>query len=265
MRAALRRELHEELGIEVRGARAVIALKHEYPELAVELDCWLVTRWDGAPRSTEHPATAWVAPDALPRWNLLAADRPIVAALRLPANLIFTPPALDSLPLVDAVARLPPGLLRLRAPALDDAGYRAAWRGLAPVLRETGHQLLLDRDAADVDVAGAAGFHATAATLRSLRARPVAPERWFGASCHDVAQLARARELGADYAVLGPVQATPTHPGTPPLGWAGFAALARNAGLPVYAIGGVGPQDLEDAWRHGAQGVAGISAYRRGF
>jgi 8-oxo-dGTP diphosphatase len=90
-------------------------------------------------------------------------------------------------------------------------------------------------------------------------------ERWFGASCHDAADLERARALGADYAVLGPVRATPTHPGATPLGWEGFARLAVGAGLPVYAIGGVGPAEIPQAWRHGAQGVAGISAFWAGY
>jgi 8-oxo-dGTP diphosphatase len=61
--------------------------------------------------------------------------------------------------------------------------------------------------------------------------------------------------------VLGPLHATPSHAGVEPLGWTRFAALARGAGLPVYALGGVGPADLRDAWHAGAQGVAGIRAF----
>ena len=254
--AALGRELREELGITVTQARPLIRLRHEYPELAVDLDTWLVTAWDGEPRSVEHPASMWLPPDALPRWPLLAADQPIVRALRLPAHLIFTPPRFEA---GMACARFPDALMRLRLPGASDADYGAVARALA----ETGEPLLLDRDPDDVARLGVAGFHATGAVLRTLFARPVPADKWFGASCHDAADLARARELNADYAVLGPVRATPTHPRAEPLGWHGFARLACGAGLPVYAIGGVGPRDLEHAWRQGAQGVAGISAYWR--
>jgi 8-oxo-dGTP diphosphatase len=66
----------------------------------------------------------------------------------------------------------------------------------------------------------------------------------------------RAAQLGVDFAVLGPVQATPSHPDALPLGWEGFAALARGASLPVFALGGMKPDDLETAWRCGAQGIA---------
>jgi 8-oxo-dGTP diphosphatase len=260
---ALRRELHEELGIEVTAARPLIRLRHVYPELSVDLDTWLVSAWRGEPRSNEHPASAWVVPGEMPRWKLLAADAPIVNALRLPEHCIFTPPTIDPGRVRQRAARMPPGLLRLRLPGTTDSQYAELVRELAPAMLEAGQQLIVDRDAALVRQSGAAGFHATAARLRALRGRPVPADRWFGASVHDAQDLRRAAQLGADYAVLGPVKPTPTHPGATPLGWEGFARLAIGAGLPVYAIGGVGPSDLEAAWRHGAQGVAGISAYWR--
>ncbi len=251
---ALGRELHEELGVTVTQSRPLIRLRHEYPDLAVDLDTWLVTAWEGEPRSSEHPASAWVLPDDLSRWQLLAADQPIVRALRLPAHLVFTPPQFEA---SMACASWPDAFLRLRLPGASDAAYRATAQSLA----DAGQRLLLDRDPADVSLLNAGGFHATAAVLKQLRARPVAADKWFGVSCHCADDLARARSLDADYAVLGPVRRTATHPDATTLGWEKFAQLATGAGLPVYAIGGLGPDDLAMAWQHGAQGVAGISAF----
>lgn len=262
--AALARELHEELGIRVTAARPLIRLRHVYPELSVDLDTWLVTGFDGAPVSTEHPATAWVAPAALPRWPLLAADRPIVNALRLPSRLIVTPVGADAASLRTGLARLPaPALLRLRLPDLPDEAYGALARELAPRCAARGLSLLVDRSPERVVEWGAAGWHGPAAAIRSLRARPVPTDRWFGASCHDEAELAAAAALGADFSVLGPVRGTGTHPAAPALGWETFARLARGAGMPVYAIGGLALADLPRAWAQGAQGIAGISAYWR--
>ncbi len=123
---------------------------------------------------------------------------------------------------------------------------------LVPLLREPPPELA-------ARLAGAiAGLHVPGRFLDSLAARPVAPDRYFGASCHDARQLGRALALGADYAVLGPVKPTASHPGQPGLGWAAFAALVAELPLPVYAIGGLSPADLDDAWAAGAQGIAAI-------
>jgi 8-oxo-dGTP diphosphatase len=82
------------------------------------------------------------------------------------------------------------------------------------------------------------------------------PHARAGASCHSAGELRSAERLGADFAVLGPVQPTPTHPGARTLGWPGFEREARGASIPVYALGGVAQPDLETAWRHGAHGIA---------
>ena len=52
-----------------------------------------------------------------------------------------------------------------------------------------------------------------------------------------------------------------THPGAPTLGWDGFGHIRRDAPLPVFAIGGVGPGQWNKARAANAQGLAGISAY----
>jgi 8-oxo-dGTP diphosphatase len=102
--------------------------------------------------------------------------------------------------------------------------------------------------------AGADGVHLSAAQLMAASQRPDCD--WCGASCHDAAELSRARELGVDFVVLGPVAATPSHPRAQLLGWRRLEELIRDYPLPVYAIGGMQAEDLEQAWRCGAQGVA---------
>ena len=100
---------------------------------------------------------------------------------------------------------------------------------------------------------GADGVHLTAARLMAATRRPGCD--WCGASCHDAAELERARALGMDFVVLGPVAATPSHPRVKTLGWPRFAELVRDYPLPVYALGGMRADDLDCAWKSGAQGV----------
>ncbi len=64
--------------------------------------------------------------------------------------------------------------------------------------------------------------------------------------------------------MLSPVAATPSHAHAKPLGWQRFEALVEEVNLPVFALGGMGPEHLDAAWRHGAQGIAAIRALWRG-
>jgi 8-oxo-dGTP diphosphatase len=80
--AALRRELHEELAVEVQEAAPLISYEHQYPHRRVLLDLWVVTRYSGEPQPLDAPALQWAAIDDLERIGLLEADRPMIAALR---------------------------------------------------------------------------------------------------------------------------------------------------------------------------------------
>ena len=152
-------------------------------------------------------------------------------------------------------------LVQMRRHDLDDDGYAAlAARALA-LCRQAGALLLLNRDPELARRLGADGVHLTAARLAACRERPLPPPFLVAASCHDTEDLRRAAAVEADFAVLSPVLPTASHPGASTLGWERFAALAAAALLPVYALGGVGPDDLDTARRHGGHGIAGISAF----
>ena len=64
-----------------------------------------------------------------------------------------------------------------------------------------------------------------------------------------------------DAVVVGAVRATPTHPEQHGIGWDGLAELIADGAVPVYALGGVRPEDLPQAQQAGAYGVAGIRAF----
>jgi len=82
--------------------------------------------------------------------------------------------------------------------------------------------------------------------------------QWCSASCHDELELERAAQLGLDFVMLGPVQATPTHPDAQPLGWERFAHMINGYALPVFALGGLQLESLQAACAAGAHGLAMI-------
>jgi 8-oxo-dGTP diphosphatase len=85
--AGLARELKEELGISIAAPRPLIRVQHAYPSRVVLLDMWVVTRYTGEPRGLDGQALRWCAQEDLAAAHLLPADKPIVAALRLPERL----------------------------------------------------------------------------------------------------------------------------------------------------------------------------------
>jgi 8-oxo-dGTP diphosphatase len=108
---------------------------------------------------------------------------------------------------------------------------------------------------------GLAGLHLPSAELMALTGRPVSRDLWLGASCHSLAELRQAEQIGADWACLSPLKKTQSHPGAEPLGLDTFSAWVKQFNLPVYALGGLGPDDVPAVRAAGGQGVAGISAF----
>lgn len=85
-RAALVRELAEELGIEVWDAQPFMRLTHAYPDRDVELSLWIIVSYAGTPESLDAQQLRWVPPAQLAGEDILEADRPFIEALRdLPA------------------------------------------------------------------------------------------------------------------------------------------------------------------------------------
>ena len=243
---ALVRELDEELGVEVLAFAPLISIPWHYQEKSVRLHALRISEWRGEPRAREGHPLRWVAVHDMDAATMPPADAPIVTALRLPAHYAISDGAHDACaPLVQL--RMPD------APREDIRRAAVDWLEADPSLRG---RLLINHD---VDLARelGVGVHLKAAQLRRLRERPLPTNAWVGASCHDAEELELAARLGADFATLSPVCTTPSHPDATPLGWERFARLVADAVIPVYALGGVGPDDL------GRARVAGIRAFQR--
>jgi mutator protein MutT len=84
-RAGLARELREELGISLAAPpRPLIRVRHTYSSGEVLLDMWVVRHFAGTVVALDGQALRWCTQEELESVELLPADGPIVAALRLP-------------------------------------------------------------------------------------------------------------------------------------------------------------------------------------
>jgi 8-oxo-dGTP diphosphatase len=264
---ALARELHEELGIDATVGPRVIAVPHRYPHKRLLLDVRRVSMWKSTPKGLDGQALAWVPPHKLASYAMPGADRPVVAALLQPDRYLVTPaPEGDGRGWLAAVERAASAddvrRIQLRPGAdVDPSRWRTLARDAAALCRAADVEVLVNGDVAlarELRV----GVHLKAAQLAALGQRPLPQALPVAASCHDAADLAHAERVRCDFAVLGPVKPTASHPGAVPLGWVAFAALREASTLPIYGIGGLGPEDLESARAHGAQGIAAIRAFQ---
>lgn len=255
---ALVRELREELGIEAEVGELLMEVPQVYPDKRLRLEVRRVRGWSGAARGREGQAITWVAPEKLARYSMPPADLPVVAMLRQADRYLVTPePAGDAQAWLDGLGRaLDGGIVRaqLRTPAAPGRVVLAR-----AAVEEYGRraQLLVNRDVALARELGT-GVHLGGEQLARLEKRPLPASVPVAASCHDLAQLQAAQRLGCDFAVLGPVRATASHPDATPMGWEAFERLREQVSLPLYAIGGLAPEHIAEARGHGAQGIAAI-------
>jgi 8-oxo-dGTP diphosphatase len=249
---ALERELHEELGIEVVKAYPWISRVHVYEHGTVMLNFFRVVGWRGEPHARESQAFAWQRLGETGVEPMLPANGPVLASLALPLEYAITDA--QSLGLVAQLERIEARLKNgLRLIQVRDKGN---WEraqliyAVKSLARQYGARVLVNGGPA------ADGIHLSAEQLMTLRAKP--QDGLVAASCHTLQELGHAMAIGLDFAVLGPVKASTTHPGAPPLGWDEFRRIAAGASIPVYAIGGLRPEDMDRARAAGAHGLAMI-------
>ncbi len=239
----LKRELAEELGVEVRQARPLIRLRHDYPDRRVLLDVWQVTAYDGEPRALEAQALAWALPDELPRHDLLEADRAIVTALRLPrlARALARGEALQSVRGSAAQTILVP-TPEQGAGELDPEAVAAA--------RAAGHRVFVVGE--DVDAVRMAAVTKCDGVVLHWRGQSLHVDKsgafLVGVHCEDAEGAAQAVAEGAHFLVLAPEDG--------PLSERLLARLCIVVGRPVFAGWYTDARRLEKLQQAGAHGCA---------
>lgn len=137
-------------------------------------------------------------------------------------------------------------------------------------LAERSHKLCQAYDAAlfindRVDVAmavDAAGVQLSQTSLPVITTRALlGPQKIIGVSTHSLREAKEAEQNGADFVLFGPVYFTASKAAYgAPQGLPALKTIVDNISLPVYAIGGIKPENIESTKKLGVRGVALISA-----
>jgi thiamine-phosphate pyrophosphorylase len=81
-----------------------------------------------------------------------------------------------------------------------------------------------------------------------------------GKSTHSLVQARAAQGEGADYIGFGPIFATPTKPDYTPIGLGDIRQVHLDVGIPIFCIGGINIDNLQQVIDAGAKRVVMVSA-----
>ena len=258
---ALCRELDEELGLRIDRLYPWLVRTHDYEHARVRLHFFEIVQCQGEVCARIHDMLDWVLPgEPEAPVPMLPANGPILKALALPRRMGITHAAAigveSQLAALDHALQTGLRLVMIRENALPVPARQAFAIDAVRRAHAAGALAIVNGEPELAHEAGADGLHLTAARLVASHSRP--DFAWVGASCHIRAELEHAAALGFDYALLGAVKHTATHPDGKSLGWEGFAALASGLPLPIFALGGLADSDMETARQSGAHGIAAI-------
>jgi len=263
-KAALTRELLEELNIQVITATPLISLEHDYPDRQVRLHVYEVTKYTGEPIGKEGQQIKWVLPQECKELDFLDANEPIVNSIALPQTVLITDFGRYGLEATLEVIKQymnlkQPMMVQVREPNASEkslAEYLTCIRSASCISTI----IVLNGDPEVAEKLGYDGVHLNRQRLKNYKSRFELKNQWVGISCHNKAEIDHANWVG-DFALVSPVLHTNSHPEAEPLTWNGFKQLNSKAKLPCYALGGVSIDDIETSKEFGGQGIAGISSY----
>ena len=217
--------------------------------LALASGLGLETAMRRAQRAVSHYRQGLTPPAVRPRPTL--GRRMFVTHGSTPEELLLQTERVLSLGLCD--------LVELRMKEASPPFREATARELLSLCRSYGVPLLINDDVELAFRIAADGVHLGQEDCPPERARQLlGPEALIGLTCNDALQLERALQLPIDYIGLGPCHYTETKQRLAPiLGHEGYRRLQlHDYPLPVYAIGGIEPQEEPELRALGLYGIA---------
>jgi 8-oxo-dGTP diphosphatase len=259
---AIIRELNEELGIKVEALSLHQTMQHTYTDRMVELYIYNIDQYQNTPTGIEGQQIAWASAQDLHNYQLLPTMKAFINSITLPNKYWITPSSNHQseawLTKFDEKLTSDISLIQLRSKVEIDALFIAE---LHNKCKQHNIKLLLNIPNKTFDEPYCDGWHITTGEMLKLEKRPCADDKLLGASTHNLDEALKAQEIGADFVVISPVQATQTHPDTIPIGWGSAEEVVNKLNIPVYFLGGMGLEDLGKTLKIGAQGIAGVSAF----
>ena len=159
-------------------------------------------------------------------------------------------------------------ILQIRAKNSDEAEIESVAHRIVPLTESASIPLIINDFPQLVPSVGAQGAHLGQGDFsisdgRWRAGRSLAgevPPPIIGRSTHSFDQAVEAENQGADYIGFGPLYPTPTKPGRPAIGLDDIRKVHQSVAIPIFCIGGINLQTLDQVVAAGAKRVVIVSA-----
>ena len=261
---ALRRELQEEIGIQVSKVQKLIEFDYQYDDRCIQFQVFKVFDFLSSISSREKQPLKWVDISQLETFDMPPANKAIIDALKLPSLYMIADYASiaagNFLNIIEKNLAAGIRLVQFRAHDLSEVEYVTIANKIYALCEQYAAKMICNCKRDWIDKIHTHGIHLTSSRLIEA-SKQSQPDSYFSASCHTTAEVALANRLSIKCILIGPVHATHSHPNAVNIEWTGFSRLCKAANMPVYALGGVTRSDHLSAIACGAQGIAGIRTF----
>jgi thiamine-phosphate diphosphorylase len=159
---------------------------------------------------------------------------------------------------IDSLAKKKPHAIMLREKDLEPDEYEALAARVKEICGKNGVRLIVNVYIGAASKLGIPCIHLSMTDLR-LHAAGLADFTSVGASVHNASEAQEAQELGADYLIAGHIFPTDCKKGVPPRGLTFLKEVCDSVTVPVFAIGGITKDRIEDVMSMGAKGICLMS------
>lgn len=165
----------------------------------------------------------------------------------------------DFIPRIEMLAAAHPKGIILREKDLDEESYKKLAEEVIGICRKNGTLCILHGFPGVAADLGCKALHLPLDILRRLSDDEKKGLDILGASCHSVEDAAEAESLGCTYITAGHIFNTDCKKGVPGRGLDFLHSFCRCVSVPVYAIGGIDPSNIDEVRKTGAAGACIMS------
>lgn len=162
---------------------------------------------------------------------------------------------------LDKIAAAKPDRIILREKELSNTDYTIFAEKSIKICRKYNIPCSIHTYADTAEKLGAGDIHIPMAVLRSFSGNITGRFRTVGVSVHSVEEAAEAENLGADYVTAGHIFETGCKKGLPPRELSFLEKVCKSVDIPVYAIGGINPENISSIRNAGASGACIMSSF----